>query len=57
MLDTAEEYAGGLTEEYIGEVLKERGDREDTVIVTKVSHHHLSYKDIIKAANYSLEKL
>jgi len=57
LLDTAEEYAGGLTEEYIGEVLKERGDREDTVIFTKVSHHHLSYKDVIKAANYSLEKL
>ncbi len=26
LLDTAEEYAGGLTEKYIGEVLKDRGD-------------------------------
>lgn len=57
LLDTAEEYAGGLTEELIGEVLKERGDREDIVVVTKVSHHHLSYKNVIKAANNSLNKL
>ncbi|MGC9779553.1 MAG: aldo/keto reductase [Candidatus Heimdallarchaeota archaeon] len=57
LLDTAEEYAGGLTEEYIGQVLKERGDREDTVIVTKVSHINLHYKDVIKSANHSLEKL
>lgn len=57
LLDTAEEYSGGRTEEYIGEVLKERGDREDIVIVTKVSQHHLSYKDVLKSANHSLEKL
>ncbi|MBK5114790.1 MAG: aldo/keto reductase [Candidatus Heimdallarchaeota archaeon] len=57
LLDTAEEYAGGLTEKYIGDVLKDRGDREDTVIVTKVSHIHLNYKDIIKSANHSLKML
>jgi len=57
LLDTAEEYAGGLTEEYIGEVLKNRGDREDTVIVTKVSHINLHYKNVIKSANHSLKKL
>lgn len=54
LLDTAEEYAGGLTEKYIGNVLK---DREDTVIVTKVSHIHLNYKDVIKSANHSLKML
>ena len=57
LLDTAEEYAGGLTEKYIGNVLKDRGDREDTVIVTKVSHIHLNYKDVIKSANHSLKML
>ncbi|NPD90498.1 MAG: hypothetical protein HGN29_17425 [Asgard group archaeon] len=57
LIDTAEEYAGGLTEEHIGNVLKDRGDREETIIVTKVSHHHLSYKNVIKAANNSLKKL
>ncbi|NHJ87094.1 MAG: aldo/keto reductase [Asgard group archaeon] len=57
LIDTAEEYSQGKTEQYIGDVLKERGDREDTVIVTKVSHDHLSYKGIIKAANKSLERL
>jgi len=50
LLDTAEEYSGGLTEKYIGEVLKNRGDREDTVIVSKVSQIHLNYKDVIKSA-------
>ncbi|MCK5185462.1 MAG: aldo/keto reductase, partial [Candidatus Heimdallarchaeota archaeon] len=57
LLDTAEEYAGGLTEEHIGNVLKDRGDREDTVIVTKVSHINLHYKNVIKSANHSLKKL
>ncbi len=57
LIDTAEEYSGGLTEKYIGEVVKDRGDREDLVIVTKVSPIHLSYKNVIKAANKSLERL
>ncbi|MHA1126627.1 MAG: aldo/keto reductase [Candidatus Heimdallarchaeota archaeon] len=57
LLDTAEEYAGGVTEKYIGNVLKERGDREDTVIVSKVSQIHLKYKDVIKSANHSLKML
>ena len=57
LIDTAEEYAGGLTEEHIGNVLKDRGDREDTVIVTKVSHINLHYKNVIKSANHSLKKL
>ncbi|HUT79776.1 MAG TPA: aldo/keto reductase [Candidatus Bathyarchaeia archaeon] len=57
LIDTAEEYSRGMTEKFIGEVLKERGDREDMVIVTKVSHNHLSYKNVIRAANNSLERL
>lgn len=57
LIDTAESYSGGLTEKYIGEVLKERGDREEIVIVTKVSPNHLSYTNVLKAANHSMEKL
>lgn len=57
LIDTAEEYSGGFTERFIGEVIKKRGDREDLVLVTKVSHDHLGYKEVIKAANNSLERL
>lgn len=57
LIDTAEEYSGGLTEEYIGEVIKERGNREDLILITKVSHNHLCYQEVIKAANKSLERL
>jgi len=57
LIDTAEEYSGGLTEKFIGEVIKKRGDREDLVLVTKASHNHLRYKEVIKAANNSLERL
>ncbi|MFO7618167.1 MAG: aldo/keto reductase [Thermoplasmata archaeon] len=57
LIDTAEEYSGGLTEKLIGEVIKERGEREDLTLITKVSHNHLSYKEVIKAANKSLERL
>lgn len=57
LIDTAEEYSGGLTERFIGEVIKKRGDREDLVLVTKVSHNHLRYQEVIRAANNSLERL
>ena len=54
LIDTAEEYSGGLTEKYIGEVIKERGDRGEVVIVTKISPVNLSYTNMLKAANHSL---
>lgn len=57
LIDTAEEYSGGLTERYIGDVMKKRGDREEVVLITKVSHDHLNYQDVIKAANNSLKRL
>ncbi len=56
-IDTAEVYGGGVSETVIGEVLKERGDRDDLVIATKVAPSHFKYKDVIKAANKSLERL
>ncbi|MFX0052546.1 MAG: aldo/keto reductase [Candidatus Hermodarchaeota archaeon] len=57
LIDTAEEYSRGLTEKFVGEVIKKRGDREDLVLVTKVSYNHLSYQHVIKAAHQSLERL
>ncbi len=57
LIDTAEEYSQGLTEKYIGEVIKKRGDRQNLILVTKVSYNHLSFQDVIKAANQSLKRL
>jgi len=56
-IDTAESYGEGFSERVIGEVIRERGDRENLVIATKVSSWHLSYKDVLKACNKSLERL
>jgi aryl-alcohol dehydrogenase-like predicted oxidoreductase len=56
-LDTAEEYAGGLCEKYIGKILKERGDREDVIIETKAAPPHIGYKELKKASDQSLERL
>ncbi|MFQ5885334.1 MAG: aldo/keto reductase [Thermoplasmata archaeon] len=56
-IDTAERYGLGISESVIGETIKERGDRDDLVIATKVSIIHLRYKDVIKAAEASLKRL
>lgn len=57
VIDTAETYNDGLSEKLIGEVLKERGDRENVVIFTKISVEHLRYHQVIKAVKGSLERL
>ena len=57
LIDTAEEYAGGIAEQHIGEVIKERGDREDIVLIDKVSKLNLNYKNVLKSAKRSLENL
>ena len=56
-LDTAEEYAGGLCEKYIGEIIKEREDREDIIIETKAAPVNIGYKELKKACDGSLERL
>ena len=56
-IDTAEGYGDGFSEKIIGETIKERGDREDIIIATKVSSLHLRYNDVLKAAKRSLERL
>ncbi len=57
LIDTAEEYAGGIAEKHIGDVIRERGDREDIVVVSKVSQINLSYKNVLRSAKRSLENL
>jgi aryl-alcohol dehydrogenase-like predicted oxidoreductase len=56
-IDTAEVYAFGGSERVIGEAIKERGDRDDLVIATKVYPENLRYKEVLKAAEASLKRL
>ncbi len=56
-IDTAEVYGKNMSESVIGEVVKERGGRDDLVIATKVHPINLNYRSIIKAAEASLKRL
>ncbi|MEM2237185.1 MAG: aldo/keto reductase [Candidatus Caldarchaeum sp.] len=55
LIDTAEVYGGGLSEEIVGKALKEVGD--EVYIATKVSPAHLAYNGVIKACERSLRRL
>jgi len=55
LIDTAEVYHSGGSEEIVGDAIKNR--RESTVIVTKVSGEHLRREDVLKAANGSVKRL
>lgn len=56
--DTAEYYAAGHSEELIGRAVRETNTkREHVFITTKVSEHHLSYDDVLKACEKSLRHL
>ncbi len=55
LIDTAETYAAGLSEEVVGEAIKE--GRENVFLATKVSPGHLHYDDVIKACKSSLQRL
>jgi len=54
--DTAENYSDGLSEKLLGQAFKTY-DRDDFVIVSKVAPWNLGFKDLIKAANRSLNRL
>ena len=55
-IDTAEMYAGGHTEELIGQAI--RGfDRQSLIIASKVWHTHLGYPDVLRACENSLRRL
>ncbi len=56
LIDTAEMYGGGHTEELVAEAIK-NVDRKKLFIVSKVMAQNLSYKNLIAAAKKSLERL
>ncbi|MGQ9781019.1 MAG: aldo/keto reductase [Nitrososphaeria archaeon] len=56
LIDTAEYYASGHTEELIGQALK-GFKREDFFITSKVWPNHLRYDEVVKAAQRSLRRL
>ncbi|QQG48264.1 MAG: aldo/keto reductase [archaeon] len=55
LIDTAEMYAGGRSEETVGEAIRER--RDDAFIATKVSPENLSRTSVISSCNSSLKRL
>ncbi len=55
LIDTAEIYGQGRSEQLIGEVVHDR--RDSVFIATKVSADHLAYDDVIAACKRSLERL
>ena len=55
LIDTAEMYGGGHTEELVGEAVREF--REEVFIATKVWVSHLRYEDVFKALEGSLRRL
>jgi len=56
LIDTAEAYGEGHSEEVVARAVKEVG-RENLVIATKVHGGHLRYNDVLKAAENSLRRL
>ncbi len=55
LIDTAEMYGGGHSEELVGKAIK--GMREKVFIVSKVLPKHLSYDGVLRAAERSLTHL
>ncbi|MCX8183689.1 MAG: aldo/keto reductase [Crenarchaeota archaeon] len=56
LIDTAEAYGGGHSEEVVARAIRVVG-RENLVIATKVHGGHLRYNDVLKAAEHSLRRL
>ncbi|WP_314149582.1 aldo/keto reductase [uncultured Leifsonia sp.] len=60
-IDTADSYVGGRSEVLIGKWMRERGNRDDLVVATKVGRHHenpgLGSVSIVRAVEASLERL
>jgi diketogulonate reductase-like aldo/keto reductase len=56
--DTAEMYAGGHSEELLGQTVREAGiPRDELFITSKVSASHLRYKDVLRSCENSLHRL
>ncbi|MDO8594540.1 MAG: aldo/keto reductase [bacterium] len=56
LVDVAEIYGEGLTEEILGRAMEGR-NREDIIVVSKVWKEHLRYDEVIRAAEGSLKRL
>ncbi|WP_221290453.1 aldo/keto reductase [Stygiolobus caldivivus] len=56
VIDTAEMYGGGHTEELVGKAVSSF-NRDDVFIITKVWSNHLKYDDVIKSAVNSAKRL
>lgn len=56
LIDTAEAYGGGHTEELVGKAIGDF-DRDDLFIVSKVSPEHSRFMQVIKAAKASTKRL
>ena len=55
LIDTAEMYAHGRSEEVVGDAIK--GIRKDVFIASKVSPENLRHDDVLKACKASLQRL
>lgn len=55
IIDVAELYGEGLTEEIVGRAIK--GRREEAYLISKVWKTHLRYDDVLRAAEGSLARL
>lgn len=55
-IDTAEVYGNGYSEDVVARAIKGY-DREDIILATKVAAFHYRYKDLIRAAEQSMERL
>jgi aryl-alcohol dehydrogenase-like predicted oxidoreductase len=55
--DTAAVYGTGMSEKFLGQAIKELGDREKVIIATKIPGEFLSRHDVFKATRRSLERL
>ncbi len=56
VIDTAEMYAAGHTEEVVGKAISPY-EREDLFLISKVWHTHLKSEDVLKSARQSLKRL
>ena len=56
LIDTAELYGDGHSEEVVGQALRKFG-RENFVVATKFHGEHLHYGDVLKACDASLSRL
>ncbi|MEM4189755.1 MAG: aldo/keto reductase, partial [Candidatus Caldarchaeum sp.] len=55
LIDTAEVYGGGVSEEIVGKAVKQVDG--EVFVATKVSPAHLTYDGVIKACDRSLRRL